>query len=154
MKKFLDFIVSLALNLIWFSFWLYSLVISTNIPVRISETQFTTTIGLMVGFLLVMSIYLLKFSKMPKLSCTFFIVEMLLWFISFKDDSLVIIQTPSDVMNSNIAATGLLVTTILLFFAYRRVVVLKKLKRKNKLKTISDRRKEITSSDDENKKAS
>lgn len=154
MKRFFDFIVSLALNLIWFSFWLYSLVISTNIPIRISETQFTTTVGLMVGFLLVMSIYLLKFSKIPKLSCTFLILEMLLWFISFKDDSLVIIQTPSDVMNSNIAATGLLVTTILLFFAYRRVIVLKKLKRKNKLKTISDRRKESLSSNDENKKAS
>lgn len=154
MKRFFDFIVSLALNLIWVSFWLYSLVISTNIPIRISETQFTTTVGLMVGFLLVMSIYLLKFSKIPKLSCTFLILEMLLWFISFKDDSLVIIQTPSDVMNSNIAATGLLVTTILLFFAYRRVIVLKKLKRKNKLKTISDRRKESLSSNDENKKAS
>lgn len=154
MKIFFDFIVNLALNLIWFSFWLYSLVISTNIPVRISETQFTTTVGLMVGFLFIMSIYLLKFSKIPKLSCTFLILEMLLWFISFKDYSLVIIQTPSDVMNSNIAATGLFVTIILLFFAYRRVVVLKKLKRKNKLKTISNRRKETLSSDDENKKAS
>lgn len=156
MKKFLDSIIGLILNLIWFFTWLYVLAISTDIPVRISNSQFIYSIIFMVGFLVLISIYILKYCKTPRLTFWLVAPQIVLWAILFKNDSLLLIQTPSDVLNSNIAATGLICSFVIEFFASRRTIVLKKAKKRDKLNSIKYNRIQVVKESDlsTNKKAS
>lgn len=83
MSKKFDIIISILLNMFILLIWVYKMIITGNIPVKISFYEVIIIFILLILFLVIYSIYI-KYTKFQMLNKLLLLIPSLLWFISMQ----------------------------------------------------------------------
>ena len=83
MSKIFDIIISILLNMFILLIWVYKMIITGDIPVKISFYEVIIIFILLILFLVIYSIYI-KYTKFQMLNKLLLLIPLLLWFMSMQ----------------------------------------------------------------------